>query len=193
MIIEKKIQDRSGYKCELCTSSYEVSIYDVLPVTEHSADRSLMVCKNCLDQIEHPEKIDTNHWRCLSDSMWSEVPAVQVIAWRMLDKLKVEGWASNLLEMLYLDEEKLAWAQAGAELISGDDTIKHIDSNGVLLQSGDTVVLIKDLNVKGTTFTAKRGTSVKGITLVYDNAEQIEGRVSGQQIVLLTKYVKKSA
>jgi len=52
--------------------------------------------------------------------------------------------------------------------------------------------LIKDLNVKGGGFTAKRGTAVRGISLVADNAEHIEGRVSGQQIVILTKFVKKS-
>ena len=54
------------------------------------------------------------------------------------------------------------------------------------------MTLIKDLNVKGTTFTAKRGTSVRRISLVPDNAEHIEGKVNGQQIVILTKFVKKS-
>jgi protein PhnA len=61
-----------------------------------------------------------------------------------------------------------------------------------VLQAGDTVVLIKDLDVKGAGFTAKRGTAVRGISLVADNPEQIEGRVNGQQLVLLTKFVKKS-
>ncbi|WP_425439518.1 alkylphosphonate utilization protein [Puniceibacterium sediminis] len=68
----------------------------------------------------------------------------------------------------------------------------HRDSNGVVLVQGDTVVLIKDLNVKGAGFTAKRGTSVRGISLVADNAEHIEGRVEGQRIVILTQFVKKS-
>jgi protein PhnA len=70
--------------------------------------------------------------------------------------------------------------------------LKHIDSNGVVLQAGDTVVLVKDLDVKGAGFTAKRGTAVRGISLVADNPEHIEGRVNGQQIVILTKFVKKS-
>ncbi|MBW8327576.1 MAG: alkylphosphonate utilization protein [Prolixibacteraceae bacterium] len=94
--------------------------------------------------------------------------------------------------MLYLDEETLAWAQATGEGISPDDVVRHIDSNGVVLQSGDTVVLIKDLDVKGGGFTAKRGTAVRGISLVADNPDQIEGKVNGQQLVLLTKFVKKS-
>jgi protein PhnA len=47
--------------------------------------------------------------------------------------------------------------------------------------------------VKGANFTAKRGTVVRGISLVADNLEQIEARVSGQQIVILTKFVKKAS
>jgi protein PhnA len=76
--------------------------------------------------------------------------------------------------------------------VSDDGAVKHIDSNGTVLEAGDTVTLIKDLNVKGAGFTAKRGTAVRGISLVADNPEHIEGRVNGQQIVILTKFVKKS-
>jgi len=131
-------------------------------------------------------------WRCLNESMWSEVPAVQVMAWRILNRLKPEGWPQDLLDMLYLDEETMAWAQATGEGEDNENKIKHIDSNGVLLQAGDNIVLIKDLNVKGANFTAKRGTAVRNISLVHDNAAHIEGRVNGQQIVILTKFVKKS-
>ncbi|MCF8466543.1 MAG: alkylphosphonate utilization protein [Sneathiella sp.] len=70
--------------------------------------------------------------------------------------------------------------------------MQHLDSNGVALSSGDTVILIKDLNVKGAGFTAKRGTAVRSISLVPDNAAHIEGRVEGQQIVILTEFVKKT-
>ena len=114
------------------------------------------------------------------------------MAWRLLQRLSGESWSHDLLDMLYLDEETLAWAKATGEGVSQDDVVKHIDSNGVVLQGGDTVVLIKDLDVKGGGFTAKRGTAVRGITLVADNPEHIEGRVNGQQIVILTKFVKKS-
>jgi protein PhnA len=136
--------------------------------------------------------MDANHWRCLNDSMWNPVPAVQVMAWRLLHRLNQADWSHDLLDMLYLDEETLTWAQATGEGVSADEVVKHIDSNGVVLQAGDTVVLIKDLDVKGAGFTAKRGTAVRGISLVADNPEQIEGRVNGQQLVLLTKFVKKS-
>jgi len=94
--------------------------------------------------------------------------------------------------MLYLDEDMQTWAEATGEGIDPDDVVKHLDSNGAVLQAGDTVVLIKDLNVKGGGFTAKRGTAVRNISLVHDNSEHIEGKVSGQHIVILTQYVKKN-
>ena len=116
--------------------------------------------------------------------MWSEDAALQVYAARTLKRLDTD-WSRDLLEQLYLDEETQVWADnITAELI-------HTDSNGVTLSAGDTVVLIKDLNVKGAGFTAKRGTAVHKITLVPDNAAHIEGRVEGQRIVILTEFVKK--
>jgi protein PhnA len=54
------------------------------------------------------------------------------------------------------------------------------------------VVLIKDLDVKGATFTAKRGAAVHNIKLVWDDANLIEGRVENQNIYILTQYVKKT-
>ncbi len=92
--------------------------------------------------------------------------------------------------MLYLDDATLLWAKKGQH---EEDAIKHVDSNGVVLQAGDTVVLIKDLKVKGGGFTAKRGTAVRRISLVADNPAHIEGKVNDQRIVILTQYVKKSS
>ena len=101
------------------------------------------------------------------------------MAWRMLSRLSAEGWLQDLLDMLYLDEDTLAWAQSTEIGNTDEPAIKRIDSNGVVLEAGDTVTLIKDLNVKGANFTAKRGASVRGISLVADNPEHIEGRVNG--------------
>ena len=67
----------------------------------------------------------------------------------------------------------------------------HRDSNGVPLAVGATVVLIKDLSVKGAGFTAKRGTFVRGISLVVGDDAHIEGRVNGQRMIILTEFVKK--
>jgi protein PhnA len=61
------------------------------------------------------------------------------------------------------------------------------------LQRGDSVVIIKDLDVKGSSLVAKRGTAVRNISLVHDNANQIEGRVGPTQVVLLTQFVKKTS
>ncbi|WP_372773200.1 PhnA domain-containing protein [Mangrovibacterium sp.] len=188
MSIEKALKDRSGSVCELCGNTEGLTVYALPPVLENNSDKCVMLCSTCNGQVENPDTMDANHWRCLNDSMWSTVPAVQVLAYRVLSQLKNEGWPQDLLDMLYLDEESLAWAKSG--LVEGD--AKHVDSNGVPLLAGDTVMLIKDLNVKGAGFTAKRGTAVRNISLVKDNVEHIEGKVNGQGIVILTQYVKKS-
>ena len=67
----------------------------------------------------------------------------------------------------------------------------HKDSNSEVLSAGDTVTLIKDLDIKGTSFKAKRGTAVRNISLVSSNEKHIEGRVDGTQIVILTKFAKR--
>ena len=193
MSTEQELQARSESKCELCGATEGLTVYEVPPESDGSADQCVLICATCRDQIENPDKVDVNHWRCLNDSMWSQVPAVQVMAWRMLTRLRAEGWPQDLLDMLYLDEETLVWAAATGEGREQEDEVKHLDSNGAVLEAGDTVTLIKDLNVKGANFTAKRGTAVRNISLVPDNPDQIEGRVEGQQIVILTKFVKKQA
>lgn len=192
MSTEKELHVRSESKCELCSSTENLAVYEVPPESNGNPEQSVLICATCKDQIENPENVDINHWRCLNDSMWSQIPAVQVMAWRMLTRLSSEGWPQDLLDMLYLDDDTLAWAQATGEGQSDEDSIKHKDSNGAVLEAGDTVTLIKDLNVKGANFTAKRGTAVRKISLVADNAKQIEGKVEGQHIVILTEFVKKS-
>lgn len=192
MNIEKDLKERSGSKCELCGSTENLGVYEIPPTSNGNIEECILICDVCLDQINNPEKVDVNHWRCLNDSMWSQIPAVQVIAWRMLTRLRSEGWPQDLLDMLYLNDETLVWAQATGEAESIEENIKHLDCNGAALEAGDNVTLIKDLDVKGANFTAKRGTPIRGISLVADNPEQIEGRVEGQRIVILTKFVKKS-
>jgi len=192
MSTEQALRERSGSRCELCGAEEDLAVYAVPPESDGSADQSVLLCTTCSGQIDNPETVDVNHWRCLNDSMWSQVPAVQVMAWRMLTRLSAEGWPRDLLDMLYLDDETLAWAKATGEGESDEDKVVHRDSNGAVLEKGDTVTLIKDLDVKGAGFTAKRGTAVRGINLVADNPEQIEGRVNGQLIVILTKFVKKA-
>jgi protein PhnA len=111
----------------------------------------------------------------------------------MLHKLKSLDWARDLLDIAYLDDEAMEWAKASNDHINQDDVEKHVDCFGAVLQHGDNVVLTKTLDVKGATFSAKVGTVVHNIKLVHDNIEQIEGRVNGSMIVILTKYVRKVA
>jgi protein PhnA len=65
------------------------------------------------------------------------------------------------------------------------------DSNGAALEAGDSVQVIKDLKVKGTSVTLKRGTVIKNIRLTSDeeeiecNADKVKG------LVLRTCFLKK--
>lgn len=191
MSLERDLLKRCNSVCELCGSDNTLNVYEIPPVSISSSHKSIMICDTCNSQIENHDTVDSKHWRCLNESMWSEVPAVKVMAWRMLTRLRAEGWPQDLLDILYLDEEILEWAKADGDGQNEEEKIVHKDSNGNVLKAGDTVVLIKDLNVKGGGFTAKRGTAVRNISLVHDNPEHIEGKVEGQQIVILTQYVKK--
>ena len=192
MSTEKELQSRSESKCELCRSTENLSVYEVPPESNGSPEQCILICETCKEQINNPDKMDPNHWRCLNDSMWSQVPALQVMAWRMLTRLSSEGWPQDLLDMLYLDDELLTWAQATGEGQADEDKVIHVDCNGAILNNGDTVVITKDLVIKGANFTAKRGTAVRKISLVPDSAREIEGKVEGQLIVLATRFLKKS-
>lgn len=191
MSISNPLIERSEGQCELCGATEDLNEYNVPPT--HGADVSerVVICNLCKSQFEATDYPDANHWLCLNDAVWSQVPAVQVMANVMLHKLSNEGWAQDLLGMMYMDEETTKWVNVLNDSIA--NKVVHMDSNGNVLNAGDTVVLLKDLNVKGGGFTAKRGTSVRKITLVENNPEQIEGRVNDQHIVILTQYVRKSS
>ena len=190
MSVLNTLLERSNAQCELCTASENLEIYALPPQNDsNNPDTCILACGTCRKDISQPNELNTHHWHCLNDSIWSQVPAVQVIAWRMLNKLATESWAQNLLAMMYLDDETRQWAES--ETADEDQTTATYDSHGTPLNTGDTVTLIKDLPVKGAGFTAKRGTAVRGISLT-NNPKHIEGRVNGVRIVLLTKYLKKS-
>ena len=191
MTLEQSLKQRSDSTCELCGNKKNLTVYEVSGSPEEVLVNSILICNICKEQIEDREKLEPNHWRCLNDSMWSTIPAVQVMAWRLLNRLKAEGWPQDLLDMMYMEDDVKDWAKAGLPQEKPDNNIIHKDSNGAVIEAGDTVVLTKDLNVKGSSLTAKRGTAVRRVSLVHDNVEQIEGKVEGQQIVILTKFVKK--
>jgi len=187
MSLERDLMKRSGGKCELSGATENLKVYQILPTRKGGIEESILASATCIEQIENPEKTDPNLWRCLNESMWSEHLPVQGVSWRMLSRLGKQ----DLLEQMYLEEEDLAWAKATGEGDDDDTKIVHKDSNGVTLQTGDSVVLIKDLKVKGSSMVAKQGTAVRNIRLDHENAEYIEGKVDGQTIVIITQYVKK--
>jgi protein PhnA len=193
MSLQEDLENRSGTKCELCTATNNLSVYDVKPSITGGGgvDGSILACETCVTQIENPEEVDANHWRCLNDSMWSEFRAVKVVAWRMLHRLKKEGWPVDLLGMMYMEDEELRYAKETGDHLAESEKIIHRDVNGVILEAGDSVVLIKDLKVKGSSMVAKQGTAVRRISLDHENANYIEGKVGPTQIVIITDYVKK--
>lgn len=193
MSLLQELEKRSGNQCELCGAKKELSIYEVPPISTGGVDGSLLACNTCVEQIDDADKTDANHWRCLNDSMWSEFRAVKVVAWRMLHRVKKDGWSQDLLDMMYLEDEELRFAEATGEHLDESEKIIHRDVNGAILQAGDNVVLIKDLKVKGSSMVAKQGTAVRRISLDPENAKYIEGKVDGTQIVIITDYVKKMA
>lgn len=174
--------------CELCNSEKNVREYFVTPIK--TDESPVYLCSLCLDQISS-EELDYNHFRVLSNTMWSENRGIKVLAYRFLKRLSSEQWAQDLLDMLYLEDDVKDWAES-SEITDIENKLIHKDCNGVILEAGDTVTLIKDLNVKGVSFIAKRGTAVRRISLDPFNSDHIEGRVNGQKIVILTQFVKKN-
>ena len=165
-------------QCELCGSDEELSCYTVEPKEE-----SINICKVCNSSIHNPST-NEKHWNCLHDSMWSENPAIQVMAFRLLTKLGMQ----DQLDMMYLEDDVKEWAEEGLEEEKREPTR---DANGTILKEGDSVSIIKDLVVKGAGFTAKQGTTVKNIHLVRDDPTHIEGRVNGTKIFIISAFLKR--
>jgi protein PhnA len=189
-MISAVLQDRSAGVCELCGSDKNLKAYVVPPKKDESPESCVVICGTCATAIEQSNWIQNiEHWRSLSNSIWNSEPSVQVLSHYILHKIKGQSWAQDALDAAYLDEDAAGWLEAWQSL--DPSNIVHKDSNGNILLAGDTVTLIKDLDVKGANFIAKRGTAVRNIRLVLDNAEQIEGKVNEQHIVILTQYVKK--
>ena len=109
-ILGKDLVRRSHAKCELCgADGVKLTVFEVQSDFDLvTADECLFLCETCAEQIEKPKRMEPNHWRCLNNTVWSEVPAVQVMSARMLKRL-AEPWAKDLLDEAYFDEEVEAW------------------------------------------------------------------------------------
>lgn len=185
MSISSELKQRNGELCELCNSEPAANAYTVTPKNDESIENQVALCNTCLAAVD--SKDASFHWRCVEGSIWSPEPSVQALSYRILQNYKEEDWANNLISSVDLDENIVQWALSAFEVAD-----VHKDAFGNTLENGDTVVLTQALNVKGTNFTASKGTVVKKIKLVHDNVEQIEGKINEQTIVILCKFVKKN-
>lgn len=111
----KDLARRAKSKCELTgAAGVPLRPYEVPPVAvEPDFDRTLLVSEACHEVLERPEKLVGREWQCLAEAVWSEKPAVQVVAWRLLNELaKREDWAREVIEEVFLDDEVEAWAKS---------------------------------------------------------------------------------
>ena len=165
-------------KCDLCGSEENLTAYKVEP-----KDDTITVCEICLATMDKPAE-NESHWYCLNDAMWSEVPAVQVMAYRIYSRLGNQ----EQLDMMYMEDEVKAWAEEG---LVAENAEPVRDANGTILVEGDSVSIIKDLVVKGAGFTAKQGTTVKNIRMVPGDPTHIQGKVNGSTIFIISAFLKK--
>lgn len=110
----KDLARRSKSKCELCeTSGVKLGVFEVPPEQAiPTIERCVLLCERCIEQISNLKKFKPGEqWRCLQQAAWSEIPAVQVLAVRLLRRqADSEDWARETLEGLFLDEDVEEWA-----------------------------------------------------------------------------------
>ena len=179
------LENRSGGSCECCSKDSAQYAYTVSPKKE-DPHHQVALCDACFSDVVSLN--NSEHWRCVEGSIWNPEPAVQALSYRIAHQLKEHHtWAQNLLDSIEIDEDIVSWATSHQQA----KTV-HLDAFGNTLENGDTVVLTQALDVKGTSFSAPKGTVVKKIRLVHDNSEHIEGKINEQTIVILTRFVKKN-
>ncbi|MFT4175778.1 MAG: hypothetical protein QM627_03905 [Luteolibacter sp.] len=113
-LLGKDLARRAKSKCEL-TGACGVPLrpYEIPPApAEPDIERTLLLCEAVHAALEKPSTLAGRQWQILAEAVWSEFPAVQVVAWRMLQRLaQKEDWAREALDAVFLDPEVEAWAQ----------------------------------------------------------------------------------
>ena len=112
----KDLARRSGSKCELCgAAGVSLDIFEVPPAKqEPEFEECVFICRNCSGGIDSLKKMNTDHWRCLTDKIWSEISAVKILSVMILRTISPRAsWAEEVLDDLYLDEDEEARAAAG--------------------------------------------------------------------------------
>lgn len=110
----KDLARRAKSKCEITgASGVPLWPYEVPPVVgDPDIERTLLISSTCREMLKHPERLAGRSWQCLAEAVWSDRPAVQVVAWRMLNELaKREDWAREALAEVFLDPDIEEWAR----------------------------------------------------------------------------------
>ncbi|MDA9189787.1 PhnA domain-containing protein, partial [bacterium] len=153
--LSEKLKERSGQKCELCTKAAKLSVF-CLEDNNEDPDKLVVLCSSCESLINEGNK-DESSWSFLAESMWSEHFSVKLLSYCILNLNKSSSWANDLLEQFYFEPEEKLQAKSIFQLKFAhlnNSKIIHKDCNGQVLCQGDSVNLIKNLDVKGTSFTA---------------------------------------
>ncbi len=111
-LLGKTLVRRAKKKCELCDVQGEsMSVIEIEPAPKiPDPDHAVLVCSTCQSIIDTDSPNPTQS-RFLETAIWSEVPAVQVTAVRICQKLAAQGvnWAKDLLDTVYLSPEAEEW------------------------------------------------------------------------------------
>lgn len=110
----KDLVRRARSRCELTgAAGVPLQAFEVPPVPpEPELERTLLLSHEAVAALERPQHIDGRQWRCLAEAVWSEHPAVQVVAWRLLDAIaRREPWARETLDEVFLDPAVEEWAK----------------------------------------------------------------------------------
>jgi protein PhnA len=112
----KDLARRAKSRCELTgAAGVPLRAYEVPPVSaEPDFDRTLLVSEVCHAALERPASLTgRSPWQCLAEAVWSDQAAVQVVAWRMLERLaRTEDWAREALQDVDLEPEIEDWARS---------------------------------------------------------------------------------
>lgn len=111
----KDLARRAKSKCELTgAAGVPLRPYEVPPVpADPDPDRILLLSEACHAALARPAAIDCREWRCLGEAVWSDFPALQVVAWRLLRQLATrDDWAREALAAVDLEPALEEWANS---------------------------------------------------------------------------------
>ena len=113
-MLGKNLARRASSKCELCEAAgVRLEIFEVPPEPDApDMDKCLLLCQECKSLLADHKHRQPDHWRCLTKTIWSELPAAKVVSLRILRELsESQSWAADTLENAWLEPEIEEWAE----------------------------------------------------------------------------------